>query len=162
MFSCKLLVADEAATTALGASLWPVCRTGDILALWGDLGVGKTCFARGLIRAATQDTEDVPSPTFTLVQSYESDQADIYHFDMYRIEDPEDIVELGVEDAFAEGTSLIEWPGNMGGWLPERRLDITLLPHDQNAGRVVTLTDHVGGWEERLKQLNLQEFYEQV
>ena len=162
VFSSHLAVSDEVATAALGACLWPICTPGDVLALWGDLGVGKTCFARGLIRAATSKTEEVPSPTFTLVQTYESDQAAIYHFDMYRIEEPEDVVELGVEDAFADGVSLIEWPGNMGYWLPERRLDVTFVPRDQNAGRVVTLTDRFGGWEERLRQLNLQEFHEQV
>ena len=137
---------DEAATARLAAKIAGLARRGDVIALWGDLGAGKTAFARGFLRALGV-TEDVPSPTFTLVQSYPTDDVTVYHFDLYRIEAVEDVYELGIEDAFADGISLIEWPDRLGDLLPEARLDIALeiVPR----GRRVSLTAH-GSWIERL------------
>lgn len=99
-----------------------------MVALFGDLGAGKTSFARGLIgefaRAASEAPPEVPSPTFTLVQTYEFPRAAIWHFDLYRIERPEDAYELGFEEALAEGILLIEWPERLGRLLPERRIEV--------------------------------------
>ena len=139
------------AMRALGARLAPVLRPGDILALWGDLGAGKSTLARGLIQAAMGEEIEVPSPTFTLVQIYELPNYDLWHMDLYRLDDPEDVFELGVEDAFAEAVSVIEWPNRMGGYLPLHRLDITI---EQTAdGRRVTLAAPQGAWRNRLAEV---------
>ena len=139
-------LADAAATERFAARIAPLARQGDVIALWGDLGAGKTTFARGLLRALGVQ-EDVPSPTFTLVQSYAADDLTIYHFDLYRIEAVEEIYELGIEEAVEDGVSLIEWPDRMGGLLPEDRLDIAL---DRLAtGRRMRVTGH-GRWAGRL------------
>src|ERR1043165_7946856 len=110
---------DERATASLAARLAALARPGDVIALNGELGAGKTSFARAFIRARGAD-EDVPSPTFTLAQAYELPDATVWHFDCYRLRDPEEAWELGIEDAFREGISLIEWPERLGTLLPER------------------------------------------
>ena len=134
---------DPAATAALAAALAARAQMGDVIALSGGLGVGKTTFARGFIEALSSgETPEVPSPTFTLVQAYEFTDATVYHFDLYRIERAEECYELGIEDAFAEGISLIEWPDRLGSLLPEDRLDIELAPGATLEGRVAHLTFH--------------------
>ena len=101
-----------------------------MVALTGDLGAGKTSFARGAIAALARDAgqplPEVPSPTFTLVQTYEFPAAVLWHFDLYRIERPEDAWELGLEEALAEGISLIEWPERLGPDLPKRHIAVRL------------------------------------
>jgi tRNA threonylcarbamoyladenosine biosynthesis protein TsaE len=119
-------LADEEATLALGARLARDAAPGDVFALAGSLGSGKTTLARGFIRALTRPDEEVPSPTFTLVQTYETPKGTIWHFDLYRLEDPEEAWELGIEEAFASGISLIEWPERLGPLLPARRREILL------------------------------------
>ncbi|MBC8157966.1 MAG: tRNA (adenosine(37)-N6)-threonylcarbamoyltransferase complex ATPase subunit type 1 TsaE [Alphaproteobacteria bacterium] len=129
---------DPSATQALGRELAGLARPGDVIALWGDLGTGKTVFARAFIRALADPDEEVPSPTFTLVQTYDFDGGAIYHFDAYRLEQPQEAFELGIEDAFCDGVSLIEWPGRLGSLLPVARLDIELIHgEDTNARRAV-------------------------
>jgi len=118
-------LSDEAATAALAARLARLIRRGDVIALKGELGTGKTSFARALIRARASADEVVPSPTFTLMQIYELPGLSIWHFDGYRLRDPEEAWELGIEDAFHDGVSLIEWPERFGALIPERRLEIT-------------------------------------
>jgi len=115
---------DETATAALAARTAAVALPTDIIALKGELGAGKTSFARAFIRARGTE-EEVPSPTFTLVQVYDVDPTAIWHFDLYRLRNPEEAWELGIEDAFTTGISLIEWPERLGPLLPERRLEIT-------------------------------------
>ena len=118
---------DADATALLGAALAKLVGPGDVVALWGDLGAGKTSFARALIQAqlaAHGKIEDVPSPTFTLVQTYETPKLEIWHVDLYRITHPEEVIELGVEDAIPDSLVLIEWPGRMGPYLPQDRLDV--------------------------------------
>lgn len=101
-------------------------KGGEIIALYGTLGMGKTVFARSLIRNLTKDeTLEVPSPTFTLVQTYDSDKGIIYHFDCYRLEDPEEIYELGWEDALSGSIVILEWPEKIAGLIPPKRLDIS-------------------------------------
>src|SRR5229473_496352 len=121
---------DEAATAALAAHIAALARPGDVIALKGELGAGKTSFARAFIRARG-GVEAVPSPTFTLVQVYELADGTIWHIDAYRLRDPEEAWELDIEDAFRDGVSLIEWPERLGPLVPARRLEITL-----SAGRV--------------------------
>ncbi|MEK9726225.1 MAG: tRNA (adenosine(37)-N6)-threonylcarbamoyltransferase complex ATPase subunit type 1 TsaE, partial [Rhodospirillaceae bacterium] len=120
----EIALADEAATEALGRWLAAVAAPGDVIALAGDLGSGKTVLARAVVRAYCDTPgEEVPSPTFTLVQSYEGGAAPVHHFDLYRLEDPDEALELGIEEAFADGVTLIEWPDRLGPWLPAERLD---------------------------------------
>jgi len=117
-------------------------RKGDIVALWGDLGAGKTTFARTLIQALTGEDLDVPSPTFTLVQVYDCPQGEVWHCDLYRLKEPEEACELGLEDAFHQSVCLIEWPERLGNLLPRRRIDVTFTIQDEITRKVsVTLAD---------------------
>jgi tRNA threonylcarbamoyladenosine biosynthesis protein TsaE len=143
MTTAILDLADEAATIRLGQGLAGLARPGDVVALGGTLGVGKTTLARAFIRALTTPDEEVPSPTFTLVQTYDTDAGVVWHFDLYRIERPGDAFELGLDDALADGITLIEWPERLGPLLPRRRLDV-VLEAGAGSGRRARLT----GWEE--------------
>jgi tRNA threonylcarbamoyladenosine biosynthesis protein TsaE len=140
---------DEAATAALAAGISALAISGDVIALKGDLGTGKTTFARAFIRACGNLDEEVPSPTFTLVQVYELGPTAIWHFDLYRLNSPGDAWELGIEDAFSGGISLIEWPERLGPLLPARRLEITLAFGDRPEGRRASI-DPGAGWRPRL------------
>jgi tRNA threonylcarbamoyladenosine biosynthesis protein TsaE len=144
----SLTLPDPAATDELGRRLAAILRRGDVVALEGPLGSGKTALARAAIRALTSPQEDVPSPTFTLVQSYDSGRGSLYHFDLYRLEAPDQAVELGIDDAFAEGISLVEWPDRLGGYLPRRHLKITLAAGAKKDSRIARIS---GGtqWKER-------------
>jgi tRNA threonylcarbamoyladenosine biosynthesis protein TsaE len=142
---------DEAATAAFAARISQRAAAGDVIALKGDLGAGKTTFARGFIRARGC-TEEVPSPTFTLVQIYELRSAVIWHFDLYRLKSPEEAWELGIEDAFDEAISLIEWPERLGTLLPRRRLEIELLFGDQPEARRARV-DAGEEWRARLAKI---------
>ncbi len=145
-------LADEAATRRLGANLARLARPGDVILLFGNLGTGKSTLARAFVRALTSADEEVPSPTFTLVQAYEAEPADIWHFDLYRLEKPDDSYELGIEDAFVEGISLIEWPERLGHLTPRGRLDIRLASGENETARRATLTSHAQ-WDDRLGEI---------
>ena len=113
-------LADEAATEQLGATLARRLQPGDVVGLKGKLGSGKTTLARAILRAATGDPDlIVPSPTFTLVEVYETARGTYWHFDLYRLEAPQQVFELGWEEALAEGIVLIEWPERLGDLLPK-------------------------------------------
>ncbi len=144
-----LALPNEAATEALAARIQPVLRPGDVVALGGDLGAGKTVFARALIRAAAGAEVEVPSPTFTLVQAYELPDATIWHFDLYRLSGPDEVIELGWDEARGEGIALVEWPDRLGPLLPRDRLDVTLSYGDESGSRSATLNG-LGDWGERL------------
>lgn len=153
-FSRDLTLADEAATEALGRALAPLLQTGDFVALSGDLGAGKTALARAIIRACLGDVhEDVPSPTFTLVQTYDTPSLLITHVDLYRLDDPSEVRELGLGEALDEGAVLMEWPEKLGT-LPATRLDITLTLNGDQGARACCLTAH-GAFANRLEALNL-------
>src|SRR5437868_15364097 len=109
---------DEAATAAFATRLARLARRGDVIALKGELGAGKTSFARAFIRARAGRQEEVPSPTFTLVQTYEMPELTIWHFDGFRLRDPEEGWVPGLEDALHAGGSLVEWPARFGPVLP--------------------------------------------
>jgi tRNA threonylcarbamoyladenosine biosynthesis protein TsaE len=143
---------DEPATSALAARLAVMARAGDVIALNGDLGAGKTALARAFIRARTTAGEEVPSPTFTLVQLYEGFGPTIWHFDLYRLGNAEEAWELGIEEAFASGISLIEWPDRLGPLLPEHRLDITLDFGEQPETRRASI-DGDAKWHARLRDI---------
>jgi tRNA threonylcarbamoyladenosine biosynthesis protein TsaE len=150
----ELELTDLAATQALARTVAGLVRRGDVIGLGGELGAGKTTFARAFIHAREgRATEDVPSPTFTLAQVYDVAGLPVWHFDLYRLAKPEDALELGIEDAFAEGVSLIEWPGRLGRWLPKDRLDLMLTQGAAGEhARHVVLMGH-GSWAERMEAL---------
>ena len=137
-YARRIDLPNAAATTALGAALAPHLRRGDLLALGGDLGAGKTTLARGLIRALGY-RGPVPSPTFTLVQHYETDPAPVWHFDLYRLGASDEVIELGIEDAFADGICLIEWPDRLGSWLPAQRIEVHLSDAENGTSRQLRL-----------------------
>jgi tRNA threonylcarbamoyladenosine biosynthesis protein TsaE len=143
---------DEAATSALAANLASRARRGDVIGLSGALGSGKTTFARAFI-AARSGAGEVPSPTFALVEVYQSVTGPaLWHFDLYRLDKPEDAYELGIEDAFAEGISLIEWPERLGALLPKEHLGILLAPGASETARQARL-DASPSWAGRIAGL---------
>lgn len=145
-------VEDEAGTAKIAAAVASVVRPGDVIALKGDLGAGKTSFARSLIRALTTAEQDVPSPTFTLVQTYDSTAGTIWHLDLYRLESEEETWELGIEEAFATGISVIEWPERLGRLMPKDHLTVTLRqdPEGPSDRRSISI-EATPAWRERLE-----------
>lgn len=135
---------DDDATRALGAALALRLRAGDTLCLSGGLGAGKTALARAIIQTRLGTAVDVPSPSYTLINVYDSDPA-IWHADLYRLGDGEEVVELGLLDALGETLALIEWPDRLGDALPARRLDIAMDFEGQ--GRRATLRPVGSGWD---------------
>jgi len=148
-FSGSISLPDEAATVNLGQQLADIVTDGDVILLSGDLGAGKTALARGLIRQLCGEETEVPSPTFTLLQVYDAPFGPIHHFDLYRINHPDEAIEIGFEDALGDGLCLIEWPERLAGWLPSVALtiDITI----DGTGRRATLTATQGNWRARLE-----------
>lgn len=124
-FEYSVALPTLADTEALGARIAASLRLGDMVALQGDLGAGKTTLARAILRALGV-REEVPSPTFTLVQSYETEGLNVRHYDLYRIENPSEAEELGLEEALDDGAALVEWPERALAWLPDDRLHISL------------------------------------
>lgn len=145
----SVFLPDEAATRAAGTRLASLCMAGDVITLYGGLGAGKTTLSRGLICALLGAETDVPSPTYTLVQTYDAPDFPIFHFDLYRLETPEDLVELGWDDT-QTGLAVIEWPDRAGPRLPAWRLDVRLEPKDD--GRKLTLEGHGEDWQSRLHE----------
>ena len=146
-------LSDEAATQRLAATLAALLRQGDLVCLSGSLGVGKTVFARAVVTTLAERfgvvVDEVPSPTFTLVQLYEFPDYTLSHFDLYRIERAEEVYELGIEDALAEGVSLIEWPDRMAALLPPDRLEVELRQGPTEDARIAVVTPW-GAWRDRL------------
>jgi len=119
---------DLAATEALAAALAELLRPGDAVMLEGPLGAGKTAFARGFLRAATGDPAlEVPSPSYTLVQEYETRLGHVHHFDLWRLDGPGALEELGWDDA-RDGIVLVEWPDRLGPLRPRDALTLALSP----------------------------------
>jgi tRNA threonylcarbamoyladenosine biosynthesis protein TsaE len=130
----------------LGARLCP----GDTLLLEGGIGAGKTFFARQLIQSLLLEPEDVPSPTFTLVQTYEGTSGEIWHCDLYRLSEPSQCTELGLEDAFDEAICLIEWPDRLGAMTPSHALTISFSETPQDGARDLALCWTDTKWQRRL------------
>lgn len=135
----ELTLPGEAATVELGQDLALAFQAGDCLALWGDLGAGKSTLCRALLRALADDPDlEVPSPTFTLVQSYEL-RLPVSHFDLYRLADVSELGELGFDEALATGICLVEWPDRAGRALPKDRIDIR-FQFSADGGRTVSIS----------------------
>jgi len=149
----------EAATARLAQGLAALVRPGDTIALFGDLGSGKTTFARAFINAlpgpggsTLAEPEEVPSPTFTLLQTYARAPAPVWHFDLYRIARPDEVYELGFEEALSGGILLIEWAERLGALLPAERLELRFDFAGHADARRATLTGS-GDWVRRLQDL---------
>lgn len=134
-------------TAAFASHLAPLLRAGDVLALQGGLGAGKTTFARALISALRGQATEVPSPTYTLVQTYDGPGYPIFHFDLYRLDTPDQIFELGWEDT-QDGLALIEWPDRAGAHLPTWRLELKF--EILGDSRHLHLAPHGEDWQTRL------------
>lgn len=141
----RLPLASLAETEALAARLAGLARPGDSVLLEGPLGAGKSAFARAFLRALAGDALlEVPSPTFTLVQGYDTRRGPAHHFDLWRLAGPAELAELGWEEA-REGIVLVEWPDRLGPLAPTDALRITLAPGEAEEARLATLA----GWEGR-------------
>lgn len=141
----------ETDTAALAGRIAPILRPGDVILLEGPIGAGKSAFSRALIRARLGRMEDVPSPTFTLVQTYEDEGGDIWHCDLYRLTHPDEVFELGLEEAFANAICLIEWPDRLGADAPADALRMRFAAHE--AGHSVVI-DAPAAWRARLGDLH--------
>jgi tRNA threonylcarbamoyladenosine biosynthesis protein TsaE len=150
-FYHSLTFRSEAETAAFGARIADLLKVGDMVTLGGELGVGKTVFARGMIRRFLP-REEVPSPTFTLVQTYETPAFAISHVDLYRVKAPSELRELGLDEALERGVLLIEWPDRMGELLSRDRLDIMLSALGDENERMAQIVSR-GSWVERIKGL---------
>jgi tRNA threonylcarbamoyladenosine biosynthesis protein TsaE len=151
-----LILPNPPATERLAAIIAAEARAGDAILLSGDLGAGKTHFARAFINALSDTAEDVPSPTFTLVQSYAATvggrPVEISHFDLYRLKSPDETIELGIEEAFAEGISLVEWPDRLGNLTPKHHLVLRLEIEADGATRRAILHG-TEDWRERISRI---------
>lgn len=125
-FSIQIFLSSDDETDRLGRTIAPCLRPGDCLLLAGSVGAGKSHLSRAIIRARLGRMEDVPSPTFTLVQTYEDPKGDLWHADLYRLSGADDLLELGLEDAFRTAICLVEWPERLGAVTPEDPIRITL------------------------------------
>lgn len=133
-------------TATLARKVARLLKLQDVIFLKGDLGTGKSIFARSLIQALCGTETEVPSPTFTLVQTYETPSFTLWHFDLYRLEHTEEAYELGIEEAYVAGVSLIEWPERLGALLPKDYLEIELNYGSHENERILYLK----GWKDRL------------
>jgi len=133
-----------------GAKLAIMLRQQDVLFLIGDLGVGKTTLARGIILALLGKDADVSSPTYNLVHVWDGPECEIWHADLYRLQDPAEVLMLGLEDAFSHAITIVEWPDRMGKMAPENRLDICIEKTED--GRKIMLRAMGTKWKERLNE----------
>jgi tRNA threonylcarbamoyladenosine biosynthesis protein TsaE len=137
-------LADPPALERLGAAVAGRLGRGEAVCLFGPLGAGKSTFARGLIRALTTPDQDVPSPTFTLMQVYEGPRFPVAHFDLYRLRSAEEAFEAGLDEALDVGAAVVEWSERLGEDLPPDRLDVR-LEIAEDGGRLARLQGH-GVW----------------
>ena len=140
--SLKFFCAQEKDTSDLAKKISVLAKKGDVFALEGTLGIGKSVFSRAFVQNLCGQT-DVPSPTFTLVQMYDAPEFEIYHFDLYRLKSPEEIFELGMEEAMYEGVCLIEWPDKMGAYLPRKAIRIKIDPSGQGRQIEIIFNDEI-------------------
>lgn len=147
--SAELTLARTEDTVAFGRRLGRVLRIGDVIALHGALGAGKTTLARGVVSGFLQKDVETPSPTFTLIQTYEKADGVLHHFDLYRLDRPDDVIEIGWEDALDDAI-VVEWPDKAGRHLPIDRLDVTLTTVPM--GRTAHL-EAGPSWRKRLAEI---------
>ncbi|MFD1343992.1 tRNA (adenosine(37)-N6)-threonylcarbamoyltransferase complex ATPase subunit type 1 TsaE [Litorisediminicola beolgyonensis] len=150
----SLALASPDATARLARQLGAGLRPGDTVLLSGTLGAGKSHFARALIQSRLPVPEDVPSPTFTLVQVYDLGDAELWHADLYRLSGPDAVEELGLTDAFATAICLVEWPDRLGELTPEGALSLTLDPGAEDDARMAELSWTAPRWDAAVAELS--------
>ncbi len=151
---------NETATEAMALWIAPRLLAGDTILLEGPVGAGKSHFARALIharlRAAGLPMEDVPSPTFTLIQYYDAGDVAIWHADLYRLTHPDEVLELGLHEAFESAICLVEWPDRLGADRPAHALTLTLTPRPDPAARIARLSSADPRWHDLLRDAQRQ------
>ncbi|TVP73238.1 MAG: tRNA (adenosine(37)-N6)-threonylcarbamoyltransferase complex ATPase subunit type 1 TsaE [Rhodobacteraceae bacterium] len=153
LFTDPAISADD--TAAFAEALAPMLREGDTILFDGPVGAGKSHFCRALIQARMAQcggVEDVPSPSFTLVQTYDIGGVEIWHVDLYRLSNPQDMLELGLEDAFGQAICLVEWAERLGDLRPSSALQLTLTPAADPEARGLSLAGS-SEWQRRLAPL---------
>ncbi|MFV0431546.1 MAG: tRNA (adenosine(37)-N6)-threonylcarbamoyltransferase complex ATPase subunit type 1 TsaE [Alphaproteobacteria bacterium] len=133
---------SEEQTIEIASEFAKTLQKGDCVAFFATLGMGKSVFCRSIIQSLMTEIEHVPSPTFTLVQTYQNNQTEIWHFDLYRLEEPEEVFELGLEEALNNAISLIEWPQNMGSFLPQNAIKIYIESGDKPNERIIKINSN--------------------
>jgi tRNA threonylcarbamoyladenosine biosynthesis protein TsaE len=152
-FPITVELPSETATADFAAQLSPLLRAGDTILLEGPIGAGKTHFARAAIKARLRTAdrdEDVPSPTYTLVQTYSDGDTEIWHADLYRLTGPGDVAELGLEEAFRDAIVFVEWPDRLGEQLPAGALRLVFSNGTTEGTRRLVLTSSDPGWWDRI------------
>jgi tRNA threonylcarbamoyladenosine biosynthesis protein TsaE len=144
-----ILATSPDATAELARQIGARLSAGDVLLLSGEIGAGKTHFARSLILSLLDAPEDVPSPTFTLVQTYQTQAGEIWHTDLYRLTDPDEAVELGLDEAFETAICLVEWPDRLDDLTPAKALSLGFEARDDDS-RTITLSASDASWDARL------------
>jgi tRNA threonylcarbamoyladenosine biosynthesis protein TsaE len=144
----SLCFSDAEQTGIYAARFARHLRSGDVILLSGDVGAGKTHFARSLIQSLLAEPEDIPSPTFTLVQTYETAETEIWHADLYRLTSVQEVEELGLIDAFATAICLVEWPDRLGALTPPSALSLGFKPGQSPDARSVLATWQDPRWTE--------------
>lgn len=157
MCSCSisLQLSSQDETARLARALAPLVTGGDVILLEGSIGAGKSFFARALISALLIEPEDIPSPTFTLVQTYDAAEFEIWHCDLYRLTSPFEAQELGLEEAFETALCLVEWPDRLGDLTSQDALVLTLEVTDTLQARRATLHATTPRWCTILESLNV-------
>ena len=149
-FRCLLETPEK--THDFAAELASLCQAGDCILLYGEVGAGKTTFARGFIRSIAEVAEEIVSPTFTLVQTYPvKGEGAVWHFDLYRLKHQSELLELGLEEALSGGIILIEWPELAISHLPDTSLSVRLETKGQ--GRIVVISGDSKVWQDKLEKL---------
>ncbi|MGR3702231.1 MAG: tRNA (adenosine(37)-N6)-threonylcarbamoyltransferase complex ATPase subunit type 1 TsaE [Paracoccaceae bacterium] len=148
--TAQITLSSPEQTAAFAVRLGTCLTAGDTVLLEGSIGAGKTHFARSLIQSRLTAPEDVPSPTFTLVQTYEADGVEIWHSDLYRLTSPDEVIELGLIDAFDTAICLVEWPDRLGNLTPRDALTLRFTQGDSEDKRVISLTWEDAKWSSRL------------
>jgi len=150
---CDKFLSHEDETKEFARFLGQVLNAGDVLLLKGDIGAGKSFFARSLIQSLQDTPEDVPSPTFTLVQTYQTRIGEVWHSDLYRLQSIYEVEELGLWEAFESAICLVEWPELIMHEAPETALLLDFQPHEMQTGRSVGISACTQSWAARLKGL---------
>jgi tRNA threonylcarbamoyladenosine biosynthesis protein TsaE len=147
----KIDIHSAEETANLARLLSPNLASGDTVLLSGPVGAGKTHFARAFIKSLLVSDEDVPSPTFTLVQTYDTRCGEVWHADLYRLSEEQEIVELGLSDAMIDAICLIEWPDRLGSYVPDDALHISLTPSKSLDHRSIEAKWTDSKWDEKTK-----------
>ncbi|MBU2980359.1 tRNA (adenosine(37)-N6)-threonylcarbamoyltransferase complex ATPase subunit type 1 TsaE [Lentibacter algarum] len=145
-FLAEITLSSPEDTALFARQLAAKLAPGDVVLLSGGIGAGKTHFARSVIQSLLLVPEDVPSPTFTLVQTYDTIKGELWHADLYRLNDPSELVELGLTDAFEDAVCLVEWPDRLGSITPQNAVHLTFKLGDEDDARHLTIQASSPRW----------------